>query len=63
MRLNGKKDIQSVKSAWSVLHAELKAYALTPLQGYNKRFKTNTHSLFCVSQRQCLPSWQVHVQS
>ena len=30
VRLDGKKDIQSVKSAWSVLNAEFKARILLP---------------------------------
>ena len=41
-RLDGRNDIQSVKSSWSVIHAELKARMLPNLQGYNKGCKTNT---------------------
>ena len=33
MGLDGRKSIQSVKSAWSVLHAELKARVLTSDRG------------------------------
>ena len=35
MMLDIRKDKQSVKSAWSVLHAEVKLCDLTPLQGNN----------------------------
>ena len=31
MRLDGRKDIQSLKSAWSILYAELKAHVLPSL--------------------------------
>ena len=31
VRLDGREDIQSLKSAWSVLHSELKARVLSPL--------------------------------
>ena len=34
----------SVKSAWSVLHAELKARPLPSILGNNKGRKTNTHT-------------------
>ena len=44
MRLDDSKGIQSVKLAWSVLQAELKTLFLPPLQGNNKRSKTNTHT-------------------
>ena len=44
MRLDGKKDIRSVKSAWSVLHAELKSRVLLPLLGNNKGRKINIHT-------------------
>ena len=36
IRLDDRKDIQFVKSAWSILHSELKARALPPLEGNNK---------------------------
>ena len=42
IRLDGKKIFQSVKSAWSVLHAELKVSALPPLWGNNKDRRANT---------------------
>ena len=38
MSLDGRKDIQYVKSARSVLHAELKARVLTP-----RKMNTQTH--------------------
>ena len=40
MRLDG-KDIQFVKSAWSVSHAELKSYVLLPISEINREHKTN----------------------
>ena len=43
-RLDGKNDIQSVKSAWLVLHAGLEDYVLPHLQGNNKERKTNKHT-------------------
>ena len=42
--LDIRKDIQSIKSAWSVLHAELKAGDLTPLYGHNRGRKTKAHT-------------------
>ena len=42
-RLDDRKDMQSVKSAWTVLHSELKAHILTPLDRNNNRSKT-THT-------------------
>ena len=44
MRSDGRKDIQSVKSAWSILHSDFKANVLPSLEGSNKRHKTNTHT-------------------
>ena len=44
MRLDGRKDIQSVKSAWSVLHAELKARVLPLYRGIAKDVK-RTHEI------------------
>ena len=32
MRLDDRKDIKSVKSVWSILHSELKALVLPPLE-------------------------------
>ena len=40
----GKKDIQSVKSAWSILHSELKAHVLPPLEENNKGRKRKKHT-------------------
>ena len=48
MRLDGRKDIWSVKSAWSVLSIcteSLKAPFLPPLEGSNKGCKTNTRKV------------------
>ena len=42
MTLDCRKDIQSVKSARSSLHAELKVHALPSLQGNNER-RENIH--------------------
>ena len=42
-RLDDRKDIKSVKSAWTVLHSELKAHILIPLDRNNNVSKTNTH--------------------
>ena len=41
-RLDGRRDIQSVKSARSILHAELETCVLHPLYGNHKECKTNT---------------------
>ena len=53
LRLNGRKDMQSIRSAWSVLYAELKARILLPLSENNKERKMNirththhTHKVF-----------------
>ena len=35
-RLDSRKDIQPVNSAWSILHSEFKAHVLPPLEGNNK---------------------------
>ena len=46
-RLDIGQDVQSLKSDWSVLHAGLKAWVLSPLQGKLKDIKpthTNTHT-------------------
>ena len=42
MRLDGRKGIQSVRSAWSILHSELIAGDLPPLKQSNKGCKTST---------------------
>ena len=46
MKLDVRKDIQSVKSAWSVLHAELKASVLPPLWGNNNKTLKQTHCAY-----------------
>ena len=43
IRLDDRKDIQFVKSAWSILHSELKARALPPLRGIIKDVRGHTH--------------------
>ena len=42
MRLDGRMDIQSEKSAWSILHSELKTLVLIVLKRNSKGRKTNT---------------------
>ena len=42
MRLDGRKDIQSVKSAWPNLHSEDQACVVPPPKASNKRRKTDT---------------------
>ena len=42
MRLDGRKYIQSVKSSWLVLHADLKAGVLHPLYGKSEGRKMKT---------------------
>ena len=45
-----RKDIQHVKSVWSVFHSELKANVLHPLEGNNTNIqKINTHA--CVHMK------------
>ena len=44
MRLDGRKDIQFVKSAGSVLYAELKTCIRPPLLGNNEGRKRNTQT-------------------
>ena len=39
MRLDGRKDIQSVKSVWSILHSELKAHIVPLLEGNDEGCK------------------------
>ena len=46
MRLHDRKNIQSVKSARSVVDSELKACILTPLEGINKGHKKNHTWMF-----------------
>ena len=53
MRLDGRKDIQSGKSAWSVLHSELKTRVLPLLEGNNKGPKRDpTNAPNCKSKSQ-----------
>ena len=42
MWLAGRKDIQSVKVTWSILHSKLKNWALPPLEENSKGRKRNT---------------------
>ena len=42
MWLDVRKDVQSVKSAWLILHSELKACFLLPLEENNEGRKTIT---------------------
>ena len=42
MRLDGWKDFQYVKSAWSILHAELKAHILPLYRGTKDEKRTHT---------------------
>ena len=45
MRLADRKDIQSVKSAWSILHSKLKGHIWPPLdRNNNKWYKMNRNS-------------------
>ena len=52
MRLDGKKDIQSVKSAQSILHAELETHVLPPCLPHfsvnNKGHKTNINQVILI---------------
>ena len=41
MRLDDGKDIHCVKSAWSILHSELKAHILHPFEENKKGNQTN----------------------
>ena len=41
--LDGRKDSQYVKSTWSILHSEVKAYILLPLEANNKGLKMDKH--------------------
>ena len=43
-RLDSKRVIKSIKSAWSFVHLELKAHILPPLEGNNKGYKTHTQA-------------------
>ena len=47
MRLDGRKNVQSVKSAWSSFHIALKDHVLPTILGNNKEHKINTHSYPC----------------
>ena len=44
MRLDGRKNNQSVKSASSILHLEVKVRILSLLEGNNTWRETNTHT-------------------
>ena len=48
-RLDDRKDIQSVESAWLILRSELKACAIPPLERNNKRRKMKTHDVVLTS--------------
>ena len=37
------KNMKSVKRSWSIVHSELQARVLPPLEGNNNGRKTNTH--------------------
>ena len=43
MKVDGRKDIQSVISAWSILYSDFTAHSLFPEVGNDKGRKTNTH--------------------
>ena len=45
MRLDNRMNIQSVKSAWFILHPELKVLAYPYLEGNNKGPKTDEHEV------------------
>ena len=47
MRLDVTKQIQSVKSVWSVLYSEFKFLIILPLEGNNERHIANMHSQKC----------------
>ena len=55
MRLDGRKDIKSLKSARSILHLKYKAHVLTLLEENNKGRETNTQSDY----RKRLKQWPV----
>ena len=44
MKVDGRKDIHSVISAWSILYPEFTAHSLFPQVGNDKGRKTNTHT-------------------
>ena len=48
MRLDYRKDLQSVKSVSSILYLELKADVLPPLVGNNVGRKTNAQLVICI---------------
>ena len=50
MRLDSRKDIQSVKSTRSILHAQLKAYVLAPIKRNDKGHKMNTTGIFITKE-------------
>ena len=45
MRIDGRKDIPSIKSAWLVLHSLLKANVLSPLEENDKGVYRSLDSL------------------
>ena len=54
MRVEDRKDIQSVKSAWSVLHTGFKAHILFLLEGNNKEYflSPDMYTYVCLSSAQ-----------
>ena len=44
VKVDGRKNIQFIKSAWSILYLELKSHVLPPIKDNNKGHKTNTHT-------------------
>ena len=54
MRVEDRKDIQSVKSAWSVLHTGFKAHILFLVEGNNKEYflSPDMYTYVCVSSAQ-----------
>ena len=44
VKVDGRKNIQFIKSVWSILYLELKFQVLPPIKDNNKGHKTNTHT-------------------
>ena len=44
VKVDGRKNIQFIKSVWSILYLELKFHVLPPIKDNNKGHKTNTHT-------------------
>ena len=56
MSLDGRKDIKSVQSAWSISHSEFQAKVLPLYTGITNELKINTNTILVVTRH--LHCWE-----